>query len=477
MTTEVTSPPAVQKATRVRYKVLGLACSLSMITYLDRVCFGSVADYIKDEFGLTDTQKGMLFTAFALAYAVFEIPSGWLGDVYGPRRTLIRIVLWWSFFTALTGLIWPVAGLVPLMFAALVATRFFFGMGEAGAYPNIARAFHNWFPFSERGFAQGAVWMAGRLMGGATPLIVNTLVIKVVHDNGTTSVYWRHAFWIFGALGVLWCLIFIWWFRDRPHQKPQVNAAELALICSGQVTGHSHTGVPWRRILGSTNLWLLCTMYFMASYGWYLNITFLPGYLRGEGVTSETHGIWAGIMTGSPLLLGAFACLLGGLLTDAFIRRTGNRKWGRRLFGVIGHGCCALCLFATLLAPNVYVFILFVALASFWNDLTMGSAWASCLDVGRKYSGIVAGCMNTIGNLGGALAGLTTGKVLDLFRDPFPADSVAAIGVAAGARLYDQPQSTAFAWRINMLSYATAYVLAAGCWCFFDATKSLVNED
>src|SRR5205823_14549693 len=142
MTTDVSSPAALQRPTRVRYGVLGLACSLSMITYLDRVCFGSVADYIKDEFGLTYTQRGLLFTAFALAYAVFEVPSGWLGDVYGPRRTLIRIVLWWSLFTALTGCIWSFSynlGLFVLSgYVCLLVVRFLFGMGEAGAYPNIS---------------------------------------------------------------------------------------------------------------------------------------------------------------------------------------------------------------------------------------------------------------------------------------------------------------------------------------------------
>jgi ACS family glucarate transporter-like MFS transporter len=455
MTTEVSSPPVAAKATRVRYGVLGLACSLSMVTYLDRVCFGSVADYIKDEFSLSDTQKGLLFTAFALAYAAFEVPSGWLGDIYGPRRTLIRIVLWWSFFTALTGLIWPVAGWVPMMFAVLVAVRFLFGMGEAGAYPNIARAFHNWFPFTERGFAQGAVWMAGRFMGGLTPLIVNTMIIKVVEDNGATTVYWRHAFWIFGCLGVVWCLIFMWWFRDRPEQKSGVNAGELALIRGGQniATTDSHAGVPWRRIVGSRNLWLLCCMYFCASYGWYLNITYLPGYLKSQGITPETHGIWAGLLTGSPLLIGSLACVVGGLLTDAFIRRTGNRKWGRRLFGVVGHGLCAVCYCASIFAPNVYLFMLAIALGAFWNDITMGSAWASCLDIGRKYSGIVAGCMNTIGNLGGAVAGFTTGFILGRFSD------------------------VAFAWQINFFSYAGAYMIAVVCWLFFDSTQPIVNED
>src|SRR5436305_13517403 len=141
MTAEVSSPAATQTPTRVRYGVLGLACSLSMITYLDRVCFGSVADYIKDEFGLTHTQKGLLFTAFALAYAAFEVPSGWLGDVFGPRKTLIRIVIWWSVFTALTGTIYPTPASPWFPFAAMLTVRFLFGVGEAGAYPNIARSF------------------------------------------------------------------------------------------------------------------------------------------------------------------------------------------------------------------------------------------------------------------------------------------------------------------------------------------------
>src|SRR5438874_8762426 len=202
---------ACEKPTRVRYGVLGFACSLSMITYLDRVCFGTVAPHIQSEFGLSDTQKGLLFSAFALAYAIFEVPSGWLGDVFGPRRTLIRIVLWWSAFTALTGLIFPSERWPWFAFTAMLLVRFLFGMGEAGAYPNIARAFHNWFPFTERGFAQGSVWMAGRLAGGLTPWVVLALVIESVGPGGARVVYWRHAFWVFGLLGLVWCLFFWWW--------------------------------------------------------------------------------------------------------------------------------------------------------------------------------------------------------------------------------------------------------------------------
>src|SRR5262245_2483139 len=223
------SPPAVEAPTRVRYGVLGFACSLSMVTYLDRVCFGTVAPYVQREFGLSDSEKGLLFSAFALAYAAFEVPSGWLGDVFGPRRTLIRIVLWWSAFTALTGMIFPSERWPWFAFTAMLAVRFLFGVGEAGAYPNIARAFHNWFPFSERGFAQGAVWMAGRFAGGVTPFIVLALLYEVPSTQGQ-GVAWRHTFWIFGSLGVLWCCAFWWWFRNRPEEKAGVNLAEIALI-------------------------------------------------------------------------------------------------------------------------------------------------------------------------------------------------------------------------------------------------------
>lgn len=459
------------RPTRVRYGVLGFACVLSIITYLDRVCFGSVASHIQSEFGLTNGELGYLFTAFALAYACFEVPSGWLGDVFGPRRTLIRIVLWWSCFTALTGLIWPfhlhLGGpwylwpgrelrLAITGFGALLVVQFLFGAGEAGAYPNISRAFHNWFPFSERGSAQGAVWMAGRFGGGITPLVV----LALVYDG-----HWRHIFWMLGSLGAVWCLFFWWWFRDRPEEHPSVNEGELRVI-RGERTkiaaihfeppkpALGHSQVPWRKLLSNRNLWLLCAMYSCGSFGWYFNITWLPKYLKEEHrVSQANHGFWTvSLLTGAPLLLGSMACLIGGLLTDWFIRRTGNRKWGRRLFGVVGHGTCAICWFLSLTASSPEVFVLFVALAAFWNDLTMGAAWASCLDIGRKYSGIVSGCMNTIGNLGGALAGTVSGQVLEHF------------GPKRG-------------WPINLCAFGTVYVVAALLWLRFDATKPVVEEE
>src|SRR5205807_522995 len=148
----------------------------------------------------------------------------------------IRIVLWWSLFTALTGAIYPSPAWPLFAFVAMLTVRFLFGVGEAGAYPNIARAFYNWFPFTERGSAQGAVWMAGRFAGGLSPLAVLALVYTAQNAHGETITNWRHIFWCFGAIGVVWCALFWWWFRDRPEQHSAVNAAELAIIRGASLT-------------------------------------------------------------------------------------------------------------------------------------------------------------------------------------------------------------------------------------------------
>src|SRR5262249_51794694 len=163
------------------------------------------------DFGFSDEVKGALFTAFALAYAVFEVPTGWLGDVFGPRKTLIRIVVWWSIFTALTGSIYPTPSYPWIAIGALLLVRFLFGVGEAGAFPNIAKAQSNWFPFTERGFGQGAVWMSGRFGGGVAPFVISLLIITQATESGQATL-WRHLFWIFGATGAIWCIAFWWWF-------------------------------------------------------------------------------------------------------------------------------------------------------------------------------------------------------------------------------------------------------------------------
>jgi MFS family permease len=467
MNREFSAPP-LARPTRVRYGVLGFACSLSMITYLDRVCFGTAAESIRDTLGLYSVADLKLaMTAFAVSYALFEVPSGWLGDVFGPRRTLIRIVLWWSLFTALTGFVSREGFFLLSGVGVLVVTRFLFGMGEAGAYPNLTRALHNWFPFGQRGFSQGAVWMSGRFMGGMTPLVWWLLVEQ-------TGLSWRTAFWIFGGIGLLWCAAFALRFHNRPDEHPGVNAAEKDLILGNRHDAEAgHRRVPWGKLLTNVNLWALCLMYFCGAYGWYFNITYLPSFLETQhGV--ESTSFLGSIYKGGPLWLGAITCLVGGWLSDRFIRRTGNRKWGRRLFGLIGHGLCSLCYAACLITPTAFTFFLAISLAAFWNDLTMGAAWATCQDIGRRYAAIVAGCMNTIGNLGGAAAGWVTGFILEQRL----AAHAAAQGVAVGALSRAEKSAGELpGYQINFVIFAAVYLVAVLLWLRIDATQPVVPDD
>jgi ACS family glucarate transporter-like MFS transporter len=453
--------------TRVRYGVLGFACSLSMLTYLDRVCFGSAISHIVSDLNLqSEADLKWAITAFAFAYAAFEIPSGWLGDVYGPRNVLIRIVLWWSVFTALTGFVGLAIGSLTVGLGALVAIRFLFGVGEAGAYPNITRALHNWLPFRERGLGQGAVWMAGRFMGGLTPLVWLVLVEIL-------ELSWRHTFWLFGGLGVVWCISFALWFRNRPEQNPSVNAEELALIRGGRLDLEAgHAQVPWLRLLTNVNLWLLCLMYFCAAYGWYFNITYLPTFLEQQhGVDKKS--IIGALYKGGPLWLGALACLGGGVLSDWFIRRTGNLKWGRRMFGVLGHSLCGVCYLGCLITHDAFTFFLAISLAAFFNDLIMGPAWAVCQDIGKRYAAIVAGAMNTIGNLGGAAAGWVTGTILETTL----ADQAAHLGISVQAMTPAQKAAGLMpGYQISFLMFAGVYFLAVLFWFRIDATKPVVPE-
>jgi MFS family permease len=455
--------------TCVRYTVLGFACALSMITYLDRVCFAYASQPLIETLGLQSVgDLKWAFTLFTIAYAAFEIPSGFLGDVYGPRGTLIRIVVWWSVFTALTGCIGLSVGGLTLGLGSLVVIRFLFGMGEAGAYPNITRALHNWLPLQERGLGQGAVWMAGRLMGGLTPFVWLFLVEGL-------QLSWRDAFWLFGAIGLLWCVAFAAWFRNRPEEKETVNAAELQLIQGHRHDAEAaHANVPWGKLLASGNLWALCLMYFCAAYGWYFNITYLPTFLEEQHHVARDSTLGA-MYKGGPLWLGAVACLAGGILTDIFIRRTGNRKWGRRLFGVVGHGLCAFCYLACLFTgSSAFLFFLAISFAAFWNDLTMGSAWSVCQDIGRRYAAIVAGAMNTIGNLGGAVANWVTGTILQESLNRHAATQGIEVSALSSA------EKAAGLWpgyQINFVIFGVVYLLAVLLWLRVDSTRPVVPDE
>jgi MFS transporter, ACS family, glucarate transporter len=378
--------------THARRSLLSLVFALAVITYLDRLCISAAMPSMAAEFNLTPDQKGWVFSAFTLAYAAFEIPSGWLGDRFGARLTLMRIVLWWSVFTALTG--------AAFGFWSLLVIRFLFGAGEAGAFPNIARAVSRWFPEREQGRAM-SVSFVGLSAGSAmtAPLVLTLLQLQS----------WRWAFVECGAAGVLWCVWWRRWFRDLPEEHPAVNQAELKLIRAGRSGAEQSHLVPWKTLFTSANLAFICLMYFAYGYGLYFYITWLPTYLleaRGFSVNSTK---W---LAAAPWAVSALAFWVGGWTTDWLAHRTGNLKLARCGIGVFGYAASAGTLFAVPLVEDGRAAALLLALALGFQTFTISAAWAVCLDVGRKYAGVVTGCMNTVGNVGGAIAPLVVGYMV-----------------------------------------------------------------
>lgn len=386
----------VLNPTSARFRTLTLLVLLAALTYLDRLCISAAAPTIMQEFNLSPSQMGYVFSAFTLAYALFEIPSGWLGDYYGTRRALTRIVLWWSAFTMLT------AGTIG--FASLLAVRFLFGMGEAGAIPNSAGTVARWFPISQQGRAMGAVCIGHAVGAAATP----PLVFWLIGFQG-----WRLPFIEFGLLGLVWCAAWYWWFRDKPAEHPEVNQAELNLIHAGQAADATLTdrhSVNWSALWRSRNLLFLCAMYIAYGYSLYFYITWLPTYLlKARGFSTE----YAGYFSGLPWLFGAAAFVCGGWATDAIALRTGNRKLARCGMGVFGLTMSALAMAGVPLVADKVAAALLIALALFFQFLTTPSVWAACLDIGRRNAGVVTGAVNTAGNLAGTLAPIIFGYILE----------------------------------------------------------------
>ena len=372
---------------RARYRVLAFTTILAIITYLDRVAISTAAPAVRAEMGLDAVQMGWVFSAFTWAYAAFEIPSGWMGDVMGPRKVLTRIVIWWSAFTAATGAAWN--------FASLLVARFLFGVGEAGAFPNTSRSFAKWFPVAERGAAHGWVFMGTRMGGAITPPIVVALM---------AAIGWRQTFYVFGVLGVIWAFFWWRWFRDEPSQHPEVNAAELALIreSAGHEPATSHA-FRWSELL-SANLLLVYGMYFTMGYTLYFNLTWLPTYLKDVRGFSLQQAGW---LSGVVLFTGGVMTYVGGKLTDMLVRKYGL-KVGRSM-GVVTLPIAGVLLIGAAQTQNPMAAAILLAATLGVADLSVSSCWAICHDIGGRNAGIVTGAMNTWGNIGGALSPLVVG--------------------------------------------------------------------
>ncbi|HEX8302675.1 MFS transporter [Sphingomonas sp.] len=384
--------PARKRPTLVRHHVLWLTVLAYMITYMDRVVISTAAPYIREEFGLTTAKMGWVLAAFQLAYALFQVPGGWLGDRFGPRRALTGVVAWWSLFTAATVLSWNMT--------SLIVFRFLFGMGEAGAFPIATRSLSRWILPAERGWAQGVTHAGSRAGGAITPFIVAALI-------GWWG--WRAPFVIFALVGLIWAAF--WWvyYRDLPREHQGVNVEELALIEAELGVGDkTRRAVPWKQILSAPQMWLLSLTYFC--YGWGI-VTFLqwtPTYLhdaRGFNLAA------IGLAASAPLAAGVVGDLLGGFISDRLLHRTGNLTWARRIVMLLGFALAAFAVPLAAISPEPVIAVAWFALAVFGLELVVGVAWAITLDIGGDSAGSVSAVMNTFGNLAGTIAIIVTGYV------------------------------------------------------------------
>jgi MFS family permease len=405
----------------VRYRVLWMAFLLAIITFLDRVCISFAAPHMMEDLGLTMVQMSLVFSAFTLAYSLFEVPSGWLGDVIGPRRVLTRIVLWWSAFTMLTG--------AAQGNRSLLAIRFLFGAGEAGAFPNAVRSFSQWFPARERGKANGVLFFGSRLGGALTA----PLALALIDGWG-----WRASFVAFGSVGVVWAAVWFWSYRDRPAEHPDVDAAELAWISQDGAAPAHAVRTPWAALLSSPNLYAICAMYFALGYGLYFYFTWLPTYLTRELGFSMTPG---GFFAALPFLLAGAANLGGGWYTDHLARTRGLRT-ARCTLGSLSFATSAALLLATTVVPSAVLKALLLALALASADFALSACWAVCLDVGATHAGVVTGFMNTSGNLGGLIGPLVVGVMVERWQSwTYPFYVTAAVyGMGAVAWLWIDPR-------------------------------------
>ena len=440
------------RPTHVRYWVMVSLCVLSFLTYFDRAFITRIQGVIQQDLTISNTQMGLIFSAFWLAYALFEIPGGWLGDRFGARSTLTRVVLAWSLFTALSG--------SAVGFFSLLTCRFFFGVGEAGAYPNIARVQARWFPASSRGMASGLLWLVARWGAAFSPILFGTLMRGLAAPACRDMLgafaggrylaslpVWRLAFWACGLVGVAWALLFYPWFRDDPADKRSVNAAELNLIASSRARPkrERHDAKVWAALFTSRSLWGLAFVYVFGSFGFSFFLSWMPKFLKNVHHIDYDKSEW---MSALPMFCAGIASLLGGWISDRLVRRTGRKRFARALLPVAGSLFAAVAIFGLRYAhtANQAVVLMCITMAAY--DIGLGAKWAAIIDIGGPHSGVAAGFVNMLGNLGGN------------FLQPF-----------IGAMIFDR-----FGWPTLFAVYAATYLLAAAMWLFITPDKQFYGE-
>ena len=407
-----------------RHIVVALLAGLSVITFLDRLVIAVTGPAIQRDLDIDPVSWGWVLSAYVLAYSVFEIPSGALGDRRGYRRELSRITIWWSFFTLITALcrnVWQIAG-----------ARFLFGAGAAGAYPNASGVLYRWLPARERARGQGVIWSASRLGGALAPLLLVPLELLVG---------WRWVFVLMGLVGFVWVVAWRRWFHERPADMPGITQAELDEIGEGE---HGlHSGTPWRQLFALPQLWLIAAAYFFYAFGaWFFYSWFPTWLIKARGFSTAQMGLYAAI----PFVVGVFANLAGGELCGWLEKRIGIRI----AYRLIAAGCLAstaALMFALAQIHNSAAVVVLAGASFGVMDLMLPSAWAMCMAIGGRYGGTATAVMNTFGNLGGFVCAAAFGYVVQGTGDyDLPLMGVAAMVLISSALFALVDCTRGFAW-------------------------------
>ncbi len=360
---------------------------LALLLYIDRICISVAKDPIAGDLALSDKAMGWVLSAFALGYALMQVPSGMMADRFGPRKVLTGIVVFWSGLTALTGAAWN--------FVSLLFVRFLFGAGEAGAFPGMSRAIFSWMPLQERGIVIGLNFSGSRL-GAAFAL---PLIAWMIGLYG-----WRLTFVILGGVGVVWAVL--WWlaFRDTPEQHPRLSEVERTHILAHrqQSSPQEGTGLRRRQLLSSRNMWSAIGQYFCSNFTFFFALTWLFPYLKNKYGLEALEAGWYSV---APFIAGAVGNWLAGGVVDAIFRQ-GNWNRSRNLPAMIGFALAAVGLIGSLYMETPLGAVFFLSIAIFGADMTLPPSWALCVDIGKSHAGTVSGTMNMAGNLGSFLTAL-----------------------------------------------------------------------
>ena len=374
-----------------RRGVVGLLVLLFAITYLDRVCISVAGPRMQEDLGIDPIGWGWVTGMFTLAYCLFEIPTGMMGDRLGPRRVLTRIVVWWSAFTALTGTM--------TSYYPLLLTRFLFGAGEAGAFPNASVVVARWFPARQRATMSGVNLMASQIGGAIAPLLV--LPIQMRYG-------WRMSFYVFGVLGLVWSAVWYAWFRDSPAEMRGSGSPAAAASTDAVTQPAASHAFPWRLASRSTTVWAMLGVAFCYIYVYNFFQTWFHTFLvRGRGFSEATL-----LLSALPFVVAACANLAGGAASDALVRRLGARR-GRQLIGATALTFAAVFTVAAMLTQHQVLTVVFLALTYGAITFQQSGVFGVCLDIGGPRAGAMVGLMNTVAQVGGLVGSVLYGYIVE----------------------------------------------------------------